>query len=97
MLYGEPKTTFWQDFTIADTFGIGAIKDTYKRAFDEWHENTEYITELVVVLNHKLWQHYERGDERKAKLYNELWQKADSWCMEHLQGEDLRYYFNVTD
>lgn len=24
----EPQTTFWQDFSIADKFGIDAIKDT---------------------------------------------------------------------
>ena len=29
-------TTFWDDFSIADSFGISAIKDTYKRAFEEW-------------------------------------------------------------
>ena len=29
-------TTFWQDFSIADAFGVAAIKDTFKRAFAEW-------------------------------------------------------------
>lgn len=28
----ETITTFWDDFSIADRFGIAAIKDTYKRA-----------------------------------------------------------------
>ena len=32
----KPITTFWDDFSIADRFGISAIKDTYKRAFEEW-------------------------------------------------------------
>ena len=27
-----PKTTFYEDFSIADAFGISAIKDTYRRA-----------------------------------------------------------------
>ena len=30
----EPKTTFWDDFTIADKFGVKAVEDTYRRAFD---------------------------------------------------------------
>ena len=38
----EFKTTFWMDFTIADKFGIEAVKDTFKRAFSEW--KTDYIT-----------------------------------------------------
>jgi hypothetical protein len=29
-------TTFWDDFSIADRFGVKGIKDTYKRAFEEW-------------------------------------------------------------
>lgn len=32
----EFKTTFWIDFTIADQFGLEAVKDTYERAFNEW-------------------------------------------------------------
>lgn len=32
-------TTFWEDFSIADKYGIAGVKDTYKRAFDEWKGN----------------------------------------------------------
>lgn len=32
----EPISTFWTDFSIADTFGKEAVKDTYERAFAEW-------------------------------------------------------------
>ena len=35
----QPKTTFWMDFSIADKFGIAAIKDTYNRAFKGWKTN----------------------------------------------------------
>ena len=31
----EWQTTFWMDFTIADRFGINAVKDTFKRAYEE--------------------------------------------------------------
>ena len=54
------QTTFWEDFTIADLFGLSAIRDTYNRAFKEWKDNCKFLTELVLVLNHKIWQHYER-------------------------------------
>ena len=50
----ECITTFWEDFSIADAFGIEAIKDTFKRAFEEWKTNYKYLTELVIVLNIKL-------------------------------------------
>lgn len=32
-------TTFWDDFSIADAFGLEAIKGTFQRVFDEWKDN----------------------------------------------------------
>lgn len=93
----ELKTTFWQDFSIADAFGESAIRDTFDRAFGEWRTNTEYVTELVLVLNWKIWEHWEKGDEATAKVYDELWKLADGWCMENLKGDDLRYFLAETD
>ena len=31
----ELQTTFWEDFSIADRFGLMAILDTFNRAFKE--------------------------------------------------------------
>ena len=75
----EMQTTFWMDFSIADKFGTSAIKDTFKRAFKEWKTNYIYLTELVIVLNHKIWQYYEKNDTY-AKLYNDLWEEADNYA-----------------
>lgn len=91
-----PKTTFYTDFSIADKFGVDAIKDTYKRAFNEWKTNTEFVTELAMVLNWKIWRWHEHNNEY-AQLYNELWQKTDKWCMDHLKGQNLTYYIQTTD
>ena len=96
MLGYEPKTTFWQDFSIADAFGADAVKDTFNRAFDEWKTDHIYLTELVMVLNHKIWQHYEHNDEL-ARIYNDLWQTADAWAAENLTGEELDYFYRTTD
>lgn len=92
----KPLTTFWTDFSIADRFGKAAVLDTFNRAFDEWKSNCKYLTELVMVLNHKIWQHHE-GNRDLASLYNDLWQKADVYAGETLRGDDLEYYFQVTD
>ena len=48
-------TTFWSDFYIAELFGKNAIQDTFDRAFEEWKHDYKYLTELVVVLNYKVW------------------------------------------
>lgn len=93
----EFTTTFWQDFSIADVFGIDAVKDTYKRAFEEWKSDYRYLTDLVVVVNHKCWQHYENGNTELSQLYSDLYYKADAYALDNLKGEELDYYFKVTD
>lgn len=67
----ELQTTFWSDFTVADLFGLSAIQDTFNRAFEEWKDSYKYLTELILVLNHKIWQHHETKPE-VAELYNSL-------------------------
>lgn len=89
-------TTFFEDFSIADKFGVDAIKDTYARALKEWKSNYKYLTELVMMLNWKIWQYYGKNDGL-AIVYNELWQKADTYACEHLKGEELSYYYSTTD
>lgn len=56
----KPRTTFYEDFSIADHFGALAVRDTYCRAFNAWQNNIEYMTELVMVLNWKIREHYRR-------------------------------------
>lgn len=93
----KPKTTFWQDFSIADAFGKSAIQDTYNRAFKEWKSNVEFITELTMVLNWKLWFYYENGNHELARLYQSLFEKTDAYCMDNLKGKDLDYFIRTTD
>lgn len=91
-----PQTTFYMDFSIAEKFGVEAIKETYTDAFNGWKSNEVYITELTMVLNwkiHRWWQ----VNEEYAKLYDELWTELDSWCCENLKGEDLEYFYKTTD
>lgn len=93
----KPKTTFYMDFSIADRFGAAAIKDTYLRAFRSWKNNVEYLTELVMVLNWKTWEHHDAGNARYVELYSELYYAADDWARENLTGDDLMYYYNTLD
>lgn len=82
-------TTFWEDFSIADKYGIVGVKDTYKRAFSEWKDDYKFFTELTLVLNHKIWQHYDSNRELAA-LYDRLWREADEYAMSNFKGEELK-------
>lgn len=92
----KPITTFWQDFSIADMFGTNAIEDTYRRALKEWKSDYKFLTELVMVLNWKIWEHYET-DETAARLYNDLWIEAQEYALDNLVGNELKYFLEVTD
>lgn len=92
----EMKTTFWQDFSIADAFGVNAVRDTYHRAFTSWRDNVVYVTELSLVLNWKIWQWYQKN-EALARVYDELWKECDTWCRDNLKGANAEYYYRTTD
>lgn len=92
----EPITTFWLDFSIADNFGAEAIIYTYNTAFRFWKDNYKYLTELVMVLNWKIWQWYDTN-EPLARLYNDLWEKTQSYGYDNLKDDELTYFFTTLD
>ena len=93
----ETITTFGNDFDIADAFGADAIRDTHKRAFEEWKTDYKYLTELVLILNWKCWQHHNEGNEEYSVLYADLYEKTHEWALDHLKGEEFQYFYQVTN
>jgi hypothetical protein len=90
----HPITSFYSDFSIADKFGKSAILDTYNRAFNEWKHDSQYLTEFVMVMNWKMWEH---ESDAFCKVYYDLYIKASTYAMKNLKGEELEYYFRTTD
>lgn len=93
----ELQTTFWEDFSIADRFGLEAVQDTYNRAFKEWKKDINFMTELSIVLNLKLWQHYEAQNEEFSILYDKLWRKCDNYILDHFNKNEIRQYLTIID
>lgn len=93
----KPISTFWDDFTIAEQFGEVAIRDTYKTSFTGWKYNYKMMTELSMVLNHKIWQHWENNRHEIAKVYDSLWKQCDTYLMDNLHRKELEYYIKTTD
>ena len=90
------QTTFWEDFSAADIFGLSAIQDTFNRAFEEWKGNCMYLRDLELVMNNNRWEHVE-ANTNVAALYDALWRQADQYAVENLKDEELSYYYDVTD
>ena len=90
------KTTFYEDFSMAEMFGKEAIIDTYRRCLSEWSSDVKYFTEFVVALNHKI-REWHWKENKVERLYSDLRQKADSYALEIFQGKDKEYYLREVD
>ena len=94
-------TTFWEDFSIADRFvGVedSPIEDTYKRALKYAKTDYKVFTELVLVLNHKIWEWYKVNDYI-GKIYDKLWKQSEDEFYKTFEGneEATHYFFETTD
>ena len=91
----KPFTTFYEDLSIADGFGETAIRDTYKRVFKTWSRDYKYITEFIMALNWKAFEHEQ--NEAYCRLYSNLYYEARDWAFDNLAGEELQYFIETTD
>ena len=99
-------TTFRQDFNIAEAWGRDAVRDTFNRCVEEWKDDIRYMTNLVLVLNHKVWDWWDKEQDSKeepwATFYNELWRRAvdtvyDLYGKGEYSREEMDFYFLMTD
>lgn len=93
----EWKTTFWQDFTIAEHFGTNAVKETFKTAYEEWKDNYIYLTELEIVMNWKCWKWYEKGNCTLSQLYSDYFYQCREYAYDTFNEDQLQYHFRLTD
>ena len=91
------QTTFWEEFSIAErNYGSEGVVEHYNLVFTQWKDNLDYLTELVLVLNWKIYQWYQ-VDDTLGMTYDELWKRTDGYAMETLKGDDLHKYLSVLD
>ena len=89
----EFKTTFLMDFNIAEQYGIEAVKDTFKRAFNEWKTNYTFLYELTLIMNWKSWYHYEKNNIEISKLYAKYFCKLCEYGMKNLKGKEREDFY----
>ena len=90
------ESTFWEEFSIADGYGPDGVREHYDLVFKQWKDNLRFLTELVLVLNWKIYQWYQ-VDDNLGMTYDELWKRADSYALKTLKGDNLHYYLSVLD
>ena len=96
MLDYKFESTFYEEFSIAEEYGADGIKEHYDLVFNEWKDNLKFLTELVLVLNIKLFIWF-KVDDTIGKTYDQLWKETDGYALDTLKGDDLHYYLHTLD
>ena len=93
----EMKTTYWGDFTVAERLsGVEGVKDTFKRAFKCMKDDEVYITEMYMVANWKVWQHYKTNKDL-AEEYQKIDDIIDDYVDKHWNKKQKEYFYATTD
>lgn len=94
----RPKTLYWQRFSIAESYGKDEVKRVYDKILKESKKDYTLITELVMILNHKSWEHSKyAASSAFCELYTDLYRETNQYALDNLTGKELTYFLDVTD
>lgn len=88
---------FYKFFSKIEKRGQDYIVFNFIEKHRQYKNNVKYYAALVLTLNHKIWEHYEKNNKNLARLYDGLWKRADNYAVEHFKGKDAKYYYDITD
>lgn len=98
----KPITNYWARFTQAElqdteSKAVKAVKALLKEVLPEAKADYKKYTELVMVLNHKCWDHSELHQNIIGMWYQEEYLKKHDWALSRLKGEEFNYYYSTLD
>lgn len=93
----QPSTHIWEDFTILEYFGAAAVETLYMQLFEKYKTDYKKLTELVMMLNWKSWEHNSLGNYEISELYADLFYKARDYGYDHLKDDELSYFWRTLD
>lgn len=89
--------TFFEDFGIAERFGVSAIRDTFKRAFQGWKRDIVMLTNLGMTVNLLCWEHQ---NESLCAVYRDCWYEVYNYVWsddDNCSEEERQLFFRYTD
>ena len=96
-----PVTDLWEQFTKIESNGKTAINDLAEASFEQYKNNIIYLTELVMVINHKCWYWSEQNNNYIARFYSDLYYEYDKRAINYIEANltpsALSYYFRTLD
>ena len=94
------KTTFTSDISIAEWCGgKNGVIETVQRSANEWKNDVEYISELVLSVNWKAREHDARGNRQWVIFYSALYDSLRDLMCDYYEGDDEKtsYMYEYLD
>lgn len=97
LCYEPINMSLWQDLTACEL--SPDFKKELNKLVEELKEKYNYkeLTELVLFLNWKLWETYNKWYIKIAEVYNDIWEETNDYAYENLKDEELKYFIRTTD
>ena len=81
--------TFMSDFSIGEWCeGYKGLFDTISRCMLSYRDNVEAMSEFVLSVNWKSWEHYARGNNQWAKMYSLLYEGVRDLMYDYYEGDE---------
>ena len=91
-------TNYYDLYSIADKESAKAVRDLFSTNFEEAKKDYKLLTELVMVLNHKMWFWYRLNPTSPmVATYQKIFDKANNYALVHLKDDEFRYFTSITD
>ena len=94
----RPAYSCWPRFSIAEKFGKKEINTVYNDIFKAAKSDYKLLTELVMVLNHKVFEYSEYPKNTTlCAYYSELFLRTKNYALDTLNGAELQYFLETID
>lgn len=100
----EPVSNFWEQFTeieIKSNIEEDDFRDLAETLFQAYKNNIIFLTELILVINHKCWYWFENNNGELAKIYSLLYYEYDSFALNYIEKnmtqKEITYYLRTLD
>ena len=95
------RETFWKAFDDAEEAGLNTVIMIASILYQRWRDEICELTDFVMVVNHKSWEHHRKGNSALQELYTDLYyeyyEKAINYLESKGRNEELSYFIRTLD
>ena len=99
--FEQVRDLYWCYAMAAEKFGEKQIIDWAAEQYEEIKDDVTAMAAFVMVLNHRCWFLYERGNNKFSNIYSYLYYKYNEiewdWLEANGTEEEKNWYFKTLD